>query len=164
MGQFVPSWPERKNHGQQVVFWTHPRISTLWLQLTLKVFSGPALTSLVVVIVQSLNCVWLFMTPWTAAHQASLLRISQSLLILMYIESGGQSIGASASVLFLPMNIKSWFPLGLTGLISLQSKGLKSLLQHHSSKAWHLFSPCDLSQILPVGGGLFSVPCQDLLF
>ena len=37
-------------------------------------------------------------------------------------ESGGQSIGASASV--LPTNIQSWFPLGLSGLISLQSKGL----------------------------------------
>ena len=36
--------------------------------------------------------------------------------------SGGQSIRVSASV--LPMNIQGWFPLGLTGLISLQSKGL----------------------------------------
>ena len=36
--------------------------------------------------------------------------------------SDGQSIGASSSV--LPMNIQDWFPLGLTGLISLQSKGL----------------------------------------
>ena len=51
--------------------------------------------------------------------------------------AGGQSTGASASV--LPMNIQDWFLLGLTGL---QSKGLlavqrtlKSLLQHHSSKA-----------------------------
>ena len=35
----------------------------------------------------------------------------------------------------LPMNILDWFPLGLTGLISLLSKGLKSLPQHHSSKA-----------------------------
>ena len=35
--------------------------------------------------------------------------------------SGGQSIWASASV--LPMNIQGWFPIGLTGLISLQSKG-----------------------------------------
>jgi len=33
------------------------------------------------------------------------------------------------------MNIQDWSPLGLTGLISLQSKGLSSLLQHHSSKA-----------------------------
>ena len=36
--------------------------------------------------------------------------------------SGGQSIGASASV--PPMNIQSWFPMGLIGLISLQSRGL----------------------------------------
>ena len=39
-----------------------------------------------------------------------------------FFASGGQSIGASASV--LPMNIQDLFPLGLTGLISLQSKGL----------------------------------------
>ena len=38
--------------------------------------------------------------------------------------SGGQSIGASASASFLPMNIQDWFPLGLTGWIFLQSKGL----------------------------------------
>ena len=37
---------------------------------------------------------------------------------------GGLSIGASASASVLPMNIQNWFPLGLTGLISLQSKGL----------------------------------------
>ena len=50
--------------------------------------------------------------------------------------SGGQSIGASASASILPMNIQGWFPLGLTGLMSLVSKGLsKSLLQHHNSKA-----------------------------
>ena len=38
--------------------------------------------------------------------------------------SGVQSIGASVSASVLPMNIEGWFPLGLTGLISLQSKGL----------------------------------------
>ena len=38
--------------------------------------------------------------------------------------SGSQSIGASASTSVLPMNIQSWVPLGLTCLISLQSKGL----------------------------------------
>ena len=48
----------------------------------------------------------------------------------------GQSIGASASTSVLPVNLQGWFPLGLTGLISLQSQGtLKSLLQHHSWKA-----------------------------
>ena len=39
--------------------------------------------------------------------------------------SGGQSIGVSASASVLPMNIQDWFPLGWTGWISLQSKGLK---------------------------------------
>ena len=38
--------------------------------------------------------------------------------------SGGQNIEASASAWVLPMNIQGWFPLGLTGLVSLQSKGL----------------------------------------
>ena len=97
--------------------------------------------------VQSLNCVWLFGTLWTTAHQASLsITNSQSLLKLMFIksvmpsttsssgislyclqsfqplrcfesqffESGGQSIGTSASALVLPMNIHNWFPLGWT--------------------------------------------------
>ena len=49
--------------------------------------------------------------------------------------SGGQSIGVSASTSVLPMNIQDWFPLGWTGLISLHSKGLTSLLKHHRSKA-----------------------------
>ena len=48
--------------------------------------------------------------------------------------SGGQSMGASASATVLPMNMQGWFPLGLTGLISLQ-RTLKSFLQHHTSKA-----------------------------
>ena len=46
--------------------------------------------------------------------------------------SGGHSIGASASV--LPMNIQGWFPLGLTGLVSLQSKGLSRVFS--STTVW----------------------------
>ena len=41
-----------------------------------------------------------------------------------FFTSGGQSIGVSASASVLPMNSQDWFPLGLTGLISLKSKGL----------------------------------------
>ena len=47
-----------------------------------------------------------------------------------FLTSGGQRIGASASASVLPVNIQGLFPLGLTGLISLQSKGLQNLLQH----------------------------------
>ena len=107
--------------------------------------------------VQLLSCGWFFVTPWTAACQASLsITNSQSLLKRMSIEAvmpsnhlilccpfscclqsfpasgsfpmsqffayGGQSIGASASV--LPMNRQDWFPLGLTGLISLSNNTL----------------------------------------
>ena len=95
-------------------------------------------------VVQMLSNVWHFATPWTATHQASLsFTVSRSLLKFMSIEfsnpitipsfatlfffcfqsfpasvsfpmnqlvaSGGQSVGV------LPMNIQSWFPLGLTG-------------------------------------------------
>ena len=48
---------------------------------------------------------------------------------------GGQSIGVSASASVLPMNTQDWSPSEWTGWISLQSKGLSSLLQHLSSKA-----------------------------
>ena len=47
--------------------------------------------------------------------------------------SGGQNIGISASTSVLPMNTQDWTPLGWTGWISLQSKGLSSVL------FWHLF-------------------------
>ena len=63
---------------------------------------------------------------------------SGSFPVSQFFASGGQSIGASASASVLPMIIQDCFPLGLLGLISLQSKGLSrvfSLLQHHSSKA-----------------------------
>ena len=94
------------------------------------------------VVVQSFIRVWLFATPWTA-NSCPLTRwchptISSSVTLFSscpqsfpasgafpmsrLFASGGQSIGASASV--LPMNIQCWLPLGLTGLISLQSKGL----------------------------------------
>ena len=53
--------------------------------------------------------------PWLQSSPAS-----WSFPMSQCFASGGQSIGASASV--LPMNIQSWFPLGWTGLISLQSR------------------------------------------
>ena len=116
------------------------------------------------VVVQSLSCVWLFVTPWTAACQASLFfTMPWSLLKLMSIESvmppnhlilccpllllsivsasgsfsvsqlfssGGQNTGASASASVLPMNIQGWFPLGLTGVISVQSKRLSRVFSN----------------------------------
>ena len=51
---------------------------------------------------------------------------------------GGQSIGASASVLIV--NIQGWFPLGLTGLISLQSKGLSRVFANTIVQKHQFFS------------------------
>ena len=48
--------------------------------------------------------------------------------------SGGQSIGASVSASILPMNSHGWLPLGFTGLISLQSKGLSRVFS--STTVW----------------------------
>ena len=47
---------------------------------------------------------------------------------------GGPSIGASASASVLPMNVQNWFPIGLTGLISLLPKGLWSVFS--STTVW----------------------------
>ena len=51
--------------------------------------------------------------------------------------SGGQSTGASASASVLPMNIQGWFPLGLTGLISLLSKGLSRVFSNTTVQMHH---------------------------
>ena len=62
--------------------------------------------------------------------------VSGSFPMSKFFTSDGQSIGVSASVSVLPMNIQDWFPLGWTKV----QGTLKSLLQHHSSKAsilWH---------------------------
>ena len=121
-----------------------------------------------------LSHVWLFPTPWTAAHQASLaITNSQSLLKLIPITSvmpannlilchpllllplifpsirvfsnelffalGSQSFVVSASASVLPINIQDWFPLGRTGLISLQSKGLSRIFSNITVRKHQFF-------------------------
>ena len=124
--------------------------------------------------VQSLICVWLFVTPRTAACQASLsITSSWSLLKLMSIELvrpsnylilchpilllpsilpsirvfsneavlciRWPSIGLSALASVLPMNSQDWFPLGLTGLISLQSMVLSRVFSNTTVQKHHFF-------------------------
>jgi len=60
---------------------------------------------------------------------------SGSFQMSQFFASGAHNIGVSASVSVLPINIQDWVPLGWTGWISLQSKGLFENLQHHGSKA-----------------------------
>ena len=56
--------------------------------------------------------------------------VSGSFPMSQFFASGGQSIGVSASASVLPMNIHDSFPLGLTGLISLLSKGLSRVFSN----------------------------------
>ena len=123
-----------------------------------------------VMVVQSPSCVCLFTTQWTAAYLASLpLTNSQSLPEFLsfasVIPSNNHvlchpllpsvfpsirvfsnelavciSIGASASALVLPMSIQGWFPLGWTGWISLQSRGLSRVFSNTTVQKHQFFS------------------------
>ena len=64
---------------------------------------------------------------------------SGSFPVSQFFTSGSQSIGVSASAPVLPMNIQGWFPLGLTGLISLQSKGLTRVFSNNTVQKHQFF-------------------------
>ena len=56
-----------------------------------------------------------------------------------FFASGGQSIGVSASTSVLPLNIQDWSPLGWTGWISLQSKGLSRVFSNTTVQKHQFF-------------------------
>ena len=67
-----------------------------------------------------------------------------------FLVSSGQSIGASASALLLPMNIQDWFPLEFIGWISLQSKGQAKVFSNTTvQKHWFFISLPSLWTISP---------------
>ena len=125
--------------------------------------------------VQSLSCVWLFATPWTAlarppcpsptpgaypnscplswwchpAISSSVVPFSScpqsfpasgSFQMSQLFASGGQSTGVSASTSVLPMNTQDWSPLGWTGWISLQSKGLSRVFSNTTVQKHQFFA------------------------
>ena len=65
---------------------------------------------------------------------------SGSFAMSQFFKSGDQSIRASASALVLPVNIQDWFPLGLTGWISLLSKGLPRVFSNTTVQKHQFFS------------------------
>ena len=67
--------------------------------------------------------------------------VSGSFPISQLFASGGQSTGALASAPVLPMNIQDWFPLALTGFISLQSKGFSRVLSNTTVQNHQFFGP-----------------------
>ena len=62
-----------------------------------------------------------------------------SFLMSQLFISGGQSIGVSASASLLPMNTQDWSPLGWTGWISLQSKGLSRVFSNTTVQKYQFF-------------------------
>ena len=135
--------------------------SIRWLRWCLQAFQ---VKDMLISSVQSISRVWLFATPWIAAHQASLsitnsqsslkliplsqwfhpaisssvvpfscpqsLPASESFPMSQFFAWGGQNIGVSALSTVLPMNTQDWSPLGWTGWISLQSKGLSRVFSN----------------------------------
>ena len=80
-----------------------------------------------------------------------------------FFTSGGQSIGVSASASILPMNIQDWSPLGWTGWISLQSKGLSRVfsnttVQKHQFFGW--INTIKMSIILKVTYRFNTIPIK----
>ena len=79
-----------------------------------------------------------FVVPFSSCLQS--FPASGSFLMSQLFASSVQSIGASTSASVLPMNNQDWFPLGLTGLISLQSKGLSRVFSNTRAQKHQFFS------------------------
>ena len=65
---------------------------------------------------------------------------SESFPMSQFFTSGGQRIGVSASASVIPMNIQDWFPIGLTGWISLQPKRLSRVFSNNTVQKHQFFS------------------------
>ena len=77
---------------------------------------------------------------WSPSLPAFNLSQHQGLYKCQFFASCGQSTGVSASALVFPTNIQDWFPLGLTGLISLQSKGHSRVFSNTTVQNHQFFS------------------------
>ena len=78
-----------------------------------------------------------FVVPFSSHLQS--FQASWSFPMSQLFASGGESIGVSASASVLPMNIQDWFLLGLTGWVSLQSKGLSRVFSNTTVQKHQFF-------------------------
>ena len=82
--------------------------------------------------------------PFSSCLQS--FQASGSFPMSQFFASGGQCIGISVSASILPMNIQDWFPLGWTGWIYLQSKGLSRVFPNTTvQKHWSFSAQLSLS-------------------
>ena len=109
-------WPHRLQHARLPCPSPSPGACSNWCPLTQ--WHHPSILSSVI--------------PFSSCLQS--FPVSGSFLMSQLFTSGGQNIGTSASASVLLVNIQDWFPLGLTGLISLLSEGLSRVFS--STMIW----------------------------
>ena len=120
-GVFDSLWPHGLEHARLTCPLPTPRACSNSCPLTQ--WCHPAISSSVI--------------PFSSCFQSFL--ASWSFPVNQFFASGGQSRGASASASVLPMNIQDWFPLGWTGWISLQSKGLSRVFSNTTVQKHQFF-------------------------
>ena len=119
-------WPHESHHARPPCPSPFPRVhsnscpSSRWCH--------PAISSSVI--------------PFSSCPQS--LPASGSFPMSQLFSWGGQSIGVSALASVLPMNIQNWFPFGLIGFISLQSKGLSTVFSNTTVQKHQFFDHCSL--------------------
>ena len=111
----VSLWPHESQHARPPCPSPTPRVYSNSCPLTW--WCHPAISSSVI--------------PYSSCPQS--LPASGSFPVIQFLVWGGQSIGVSASVSVLLMNTQDWSPLGWTGWISLQSKGLSRVFSNYKS-------------------------------
>ena len=112
--------------------WTTARQASLSITSSQRLFKLMSIES-----VRSSNHL-ILVTPYSSCLQS--FPESGSFAMSQFFTSGGQNIGVSASASVLPMNIQDWFPLGWTGWISLQSKGLSRVFSNTTVQKHQFFS------------------------
>ena len=105
-------------------WWCHPTISSSVIPFSSCLQSFPASAA------KSLQSCPTLCDPIDGSPSGSSVPALGSFPLSQFFASGSQSIGVSASAPVLPMNILDWSPLGLTGLISLQPKGLSRIFSN----------------------------------
>ena len=113
-----------------------PTLCNLWnaaRQAPLSFTIPQSLLKLMSVVSAVPSTILSFVVPFSCCLQS--FPASGSFLMSQLFTSGGQRIGASTSASVLQINIQDWVPLGLTGVISLQSKGLSRVFNTTVQKA-----------------------------
>ena len=114
--------------------------STPWTtacQASLSITNSRSLFKLVHRVGDAIQPYYPLLSPFSSHLQS--FPASESFPMNQFFTSGGQSIRASASASVLPMNIQDWFPVGLTGCISLQSKGLSRVFSNMTVQKHQFF-------------------------